>query len=261
MSSKSKPVLTSSIGKKLIMSLTGLFLCTFLIVHLIGNLQLFKDDSGYAFNNYAYFMTHFTPIKVVSYLLYASIIIHAVYALILTRQNKSARPIGYYQNSGNANSKWNSRNMGILGTIILVFLATHMQNFWYQYKFGTTPYVEYHTDIATGLRQINASDNLPASYNGYKVIPQNGIEIIQTKDLYKQVASTFQNPWLVLFYVISMAALAFHLIHGFQSAFQTLGFTHRRYIGLIKGIGIWVFGVIIPIAFAAMPLYFYFKSL
>lgn len=252
--------MTSSIGKKLIMSLTGLFLCVFLVVHLIGNLQLFKDDAGYAFNNYAYFMTQFAPIKIVSYLLYASIIIHAVYALILTRQNKAARPIGYNQTAGNTNSKWNSRNMGILGTIILVFLATHLQNFWYQYKFGSTPYVEYQTDIATGSQQIHAQDGLPADYDGYKIYSENGVEIVQTKDLYKQVAYSFQNPFLVLFYLISMAALSFHLIHGFQSAFQTLGFNHRRYIGVIKGIGIWVFGVIIPIAFAAMPLYFYFKG-
>ncbi len=261
MSSKSKPVLTSSLGKKLIMSLTGLFLCTFLVVHLIGNLQLFKDDAGYAFNNYAYFMTHFTPIKVVSYVLYASVIVHAIYALILTRQNKAARPVGYYKSSGNENSKWNSRNMGILGTVILVFLVTHMQHFWWQYKFGTTPYVEYQTELATGNRQIVASDDLPADYNGYKSYVSEGVEIVQSKDLYKQVAYIFQNPFIVLLYLVAMAALAFHLIHGFQSAFQTLGFNHRRYIGFIRGIGIWVFGVIIPIAFATMPLYFYFKSL
>lgn len=261
MSSKSKPLLTSSLGKKLIMSLTGLFLCSFLVVHLIGNLQLFKDDQGYAFNNYAYFMTHFTPIKVVSYLLYASIIIHAVYALILTLGNKAARPIGYNQGSGNASSKWNSRNMGILGTVILVFLATHMQQFWFQYKFGTTPYVEYNTELSTGNRQIVASDAIPSDYDGYKIFVNDGVETIQTKDLYKQVAYTFQNPFIVLLYVIAMAALAFHMIHGFQSAFQTLGFNHRRYIGFIKGLGIWVFGIIIPLAFAAMPLYFYFKSL
>ncbi|MFZ4863076.1 succinate dehydrogenase cytochrome b subunit [Sphingobacterium sp. Mn56C] len=260
MSSKSKPLFNSSIGKKLIMSLTGLFLCTFLIVHLIGNLQLFKNDEGYAFNNYAYFMTHFAPIKIVSYLLYASVIIHAVYALVLTLKNKAARPVGYDQGSGNVNSKWNSRNMGILGTVILVFLATHMQNFWYQYKFGSTPYIEYTTDLLTENRQTVASDDIPATYNGYKKIENEGLEIIQTKDLYKQVAYTFQNPFIVLLYVVAMAALAFHLIHGFQSAFQTIGFNHRRYIGIIRSIGIWVFGVIIPIAFAAMPLYFYFKS-
>ena len=86
---------SSSLGKKLVMALTGIFLCTFLVVHLVGNLQLFKDDAGQAFNAYAYFMTHFGPIKIVSYLLYASIIIHAVYALLLTAGNKKALPVAY----------------------------------------------------------------------------------------------------------------------------------------------------------------------
>jgi succinate dehydrogenase / fumarate reductase cytochrome b subunit len=72
------------------------------------------------------------------------------------------------------------------------------------------------------------------------------------------VEETFKNPLLVGLYVIGMAALAFHLIHGFQSAFQTIGFNHRRYNGIIRAIGVWVFGIIIPILFAAMPLYFYF---
>lgn len=256
--SKSKPMLTSSLGKKLVMSLTGLFLCTFLIVHLIGNFQLFNNDSGYSFNQYAHFMTTFTPIKVVSYLLYASIIIHAVYALILTRKNKAARPIGYDQTDGKANSTWNSRNMGILGTILLVFIVTHMQNFWYQYKFGSTPYVEYRTEIITGNQEIDRMDTTPANYDGYKIYVDNGVETIQTKDLYRQVEVAFQNPLLVLFYVIAMGALSFHLIHGFQSAFQTLGWNHRRYIGLIKAIGIWGFGVLVPALFALMPLYFYF---
>jgi len=256
--SKSKPVLTSSLGKKLIMSLTGLFLCTFLIVHLIGNLQLFKDDAGYAFNTYAYFMTHFTPIKVVSYLLYLSIIVHAVYALTLTIKNKASRPIGYNQYDGNANSAWNSRNMGILGTVLLIFIVTHMQNFWFQYKFGTTPYVEYRTELSTGNQEITKLDDIPADYIGYVRYEDAGFEVIKSKDLYRQVEETFKNPLLVGLYVIGMAALAFHLIHGFQSAFQTIGFNHRRYKGIIRAIGIWVFGVIIPILFAAMPLYFYF---
>lgn len=225
--SKSKPVLTSSLGKKLIMSLTGLFLCTFLIVHLIGNLQLFKDDAGYAFNKYAYFMTHFTPIKVVSYLLYLSIIVHAVYALILTMKNKAARPIGYNQYDGKANSAWNSRNMGILGTVLLIFIVTHMQNFWFQYKFGTTPYVEYRTEVATGNQEVLKLDDMPSDYVGYTEYQDGAYEVIKSKDLYRQVEVTFKNPLLVGLYILGMAALAFHLIHGFQSAFQTIGFNHR----------------------------------
>ena len=256
--SKSKPVLTSSLGKKLIMSLTGLFLCTFLVVHLIGNLQLFKDDGGYAFNTYAHWMTSFPPIKVVSYLLYISVIVHAIFALILTTKNNAARPIGYSQYNGKAGSAWSSRNMGILGTVLLVFIITHMQNFWYPYKFGSTPYVEYRTEVATGNQEIITSDELPSSYNGYVQTEGNGIETIKSKDLYRQVATTFQNPLLVLLYLVGMAALSFHLIHGFKSAFQTLGWSHRRYNVIIRWVGVWIFGVVIPILFALMPLYFYF---
>ena len=89
---------------------------------------------------------------------------------------------------------------------------------------------------------------------------ENGIETVQARDLYKQVDFAFQSLPLVALYVIAMAALAFHLIHGFQSAFQTVGFNHKRYIGCIRTIGVWLFGVIIPVLFALMPLYFFFKG-
>ncbi|WON95762.1 succinate dehydrogenase cytochrome b subunit [Sphingobacterium sp. UGAL515B_05] len=255
--SKSKPVFSSSIGKKLIMSLTGIFLCLFLVVHLVGNLQLFKDDAGLAFNKYAYFMTHFTPIKVFSYLLYASVIVHVIYAITLSMKNKAARPIGYAKYDGQANSKWNSRNMGILGTVILVFLATHMSNFWWKFHNDEVPYIEYRTDLATGqttVRELQASE-----FHDYQETVENNVQILKARDLYKQVDFAFKNVALVALYVIAMAALAFHLIHGFQSAFQTLGFNHRRYIGIIRAIGVWVFGVLIPIGFAIMPLFFFFK--
>ncbi|WP_153848170.1 succinate dehydrogenase cytochrome b subunit [Sphingobacterium paramultivorum] len=255
--SKSKPVFSSSIGKKLIMSLTGIFLCLFLVVHLVGNLQLFKDDAGLAFNKYAYFMTHFTPIKVVSYLLYASVIVHVIYAITLSMKNKAARPIGYAKYDGQANSKWNSRNMGILGTVILVFLATHMSNFWWKFHNDEVPYIEYRTDLATG--QTTARELQASEFHDYQETVENNVQILKARDLYKQVDFAFKNVALVALYVIAMAALAFHLIHGFQSAFQTLGFNHRRYIGIIRAIGVWVFGILIPIGFAIMPLFFFFK--
>ncbi len=255
--SKSKPVFSSSIGKKLIMSLTGIFLCLFLVVHLVGNLQLFKDDAGLAFNKYAYFMTHFTPIKVVSYLLYASVIVHVIYAITLSMKNKAARPLGYAKYDGQANSKWNSRNMGILGTVILVFLATHMSNFWWKFHNDQVPYIEYRTDLATG--QTTARELQASEFHDYQETVENNVQILKARDLYKQVDFAFKNVALVALYIIAMAALAFHLIHGFQSAFQTLGFNHRRYIGIIRAIGVWVFGVLIPIGFAIMPLFFFFK--
>lgn len=238
------------------MSLTGLFLCSFLIVHLIGNFQIFKADEGLAFNQYAHFMTHFPPIKIVSYLLYLSIIVHAVWALIISRRNQAARPIAYAVKPKDG-SIWSSRNMGILGTILLIFIVVHMSNFWYKYHQGYTPYVEYQTNLKTGettSRVLSASE-----FTEYIAYVDNGVQIIQSEDLYKEVYFSFQQWWLVAFYVIAMAAMAFHLIHGFQSAFQTLGWNHRKYFPAIKFLGFWVFGILIPIAFAAMPLYVFLK--
>src|SRR5690606_28858350 len=244
---------SSTIGKKLIMSLTGLFLSLFLVIHLVGNLQLFKGDNGQAFNEYAYTMTHFAPIKVVSYLLYLSFIIHAVYALIITIRNKKARPIAYAKYNGNANSKWNSRNMGILGTIILIFIVTHMSNFWYTYHWGELPHVEYRTDIKTGETVTKALSAEELSQ--YASYAEDGEQIVIAKDLYKVVYYAFETWWLVAFYVLAMVALGFHLAHGFRSAFQTLGFDHNRYVRAIKFLGIWIFGILIPLGFASMPLY------
>lgn len=252
---------SSTLGRKLIMALTGLFLCTFLIVHLIGNLQLFKDDAGQAFNAYAYFMTHFTPIKIVSYLLYASIVIHALYALILTTRNRKARPVAYAAYAGNQNSPWTSRNMGILGTILLVFIVVHMGDFWWKYHNAELPYARYEISL-DDPSQITVSE-LP--YDANRLIhsdyvdAQAGKQIVISKDLYKVVHNSFQAWWYVLLYVIAMGALSFHLIHGFRSAFQTLGWDNNRYLPLIRFLGIWGFGVLIPILFAAMPVYFLFK--
>lgn len=254
--SRGKHVLSSSVGKKLIMSLTGLFLCVFLIVHLIGNLQLFYQDDGKAFNDYAYTMTSFAPIKVVSYLLYASIVIHAIYALVLTIKNKKARPVGYAAYQGSANSAWNSRNMGLLGTVLLVFIVTHMNHFWYRFHNDKVPYVEYRTDLMTN--ETTVTELSAADFNGYIKYIDDGTEIIKAKNLYKQVEFTFQEWYWVALYVIAMVALGYHLIHGFKSAFQSLGFSHIRYAGIINALAVWVFGVLIPAGFAAMPLYFYF---
>ena len=86
------------------------------------------------------------------------------------------------------------------------------------------------------------------------------VRTVIVKDLYKEVSVEFKEEWwLVALYVLSMAALSFHLVHGFKSAFQTLGINHKKYNGLIHFVGVWFFGIIIPIGFAAMPLYFMFK--
>ena len=123
-------LLKSSLAKKYWMAMTGLFLCLFLVGHLAGNLQLLVPDNALNFNKYALFMTTNPAVKILSYLTYASIIFHSIDGAMLTYQNAKARPIGYAKNNAGANSPWASRNMGILGTVILVFIVTHMITFW-----------------------------------------------------------------------------------------------------------------------------------
>ena len=254
--------LNTSIGRKVLMSLTGLFLCLFLIVHLAGNLQLFKNDMGLAFNQYTVFMTTFTPIKVISYLLYATIVLHAINGLILTQKNKSARPVAYAAPKDTRSATWASRNMGLLGVILLIFLVTHMSNFWYQYKFGSIPWVEYAVDMQSGqVLTANVFDNAGVATLPHEYVTADAagspIKIVVVKDLYTVVKEAFKQSWLVALYIIGMAALSYHLVHGFQSSFQSLGLRHPLYTPLIKGAGIWFFGIIVPILFAAMPAYFF----
>ena len=246
--------LKSSIGKKLLMALTGLFLCTFLIVHLIGNLQLFKNDGGLAFNVYAVFMTTNPLIKFVSYGLYAIILFHAIWGIYLGIENKKARPVAYSSYNGKANSKWASRNMGLLGVIILGFIIFHMSGFWAQYKFGEVPYTKYEKNISNG--ELNYAP-FEGHIDGKKAVINEGeYEITIIKDLYVIVADAFKNIWIVIFYVISMIAISMHLIHGFRSSFQSLGINNPKYNKLIEAIGYGVFGIVIPLLFAAMPIYF-----
>lgn len=221
--------LTSSLGKKLIMALTGLFLILFLTGHLLGNLQLLKDDGGQAFNEYAKFMTTTPVIKILSYLTYICIILHVIYSLILTIHNRKARPIKYAVSRQSENSVWTSRNMGILGTIVLLFLVIHLKSFWYEMHYGSIPTIEY----------------------------EGGGQI---KNLYQIVVEAFSQLWYVILYVVSMAALAFHLSHGFQSAFQTLGLRHQKYTPIIKSAGL-LFAILVPALFALQPVYIYLKNL
>ncbi|MBP7274109.1 MAG: succinate dehydrogenase cytochrome b subunit [Saprospiraceae bacterium] len=215
---------TSSIGQKVIMSLTGLFLILFLVVHLAGNLQLLKDDNGEAFNIYSKFMTSNPLIKFISYGLYFFILLHAIQGMILWKNNRAAKGGKYAVQS--KESTWSSRNMGMLGVLLFVFLGIHMGDFWWAMKRHQLPLV---------------------SYEGYPDI----------QDLYFKVNESFKELWIVIVYIISMVALYFHLSHGFASAFQTLGINHRKYTPIIKAIG-WGYAILIPAAFAIIPIYYYF---
>ncbi|MFN5325108.1 MAG: succinate dehydrogenase cytochrome b subunit [Bacteroidota bacterium] len=256
--------LDSSVGKKVLMSLTGLFLCTFLIVHATGNLQLFKQDQGLAFNQYSVFMTTFPVIKIVSYLLYATIILHVINGIRLALQNKAARPVPYGAPKMPGSSSWASSNMMVLGIIILVFLITHMSNFWYKYKFGDVAWVEYTVSEMSG--EVITKNTMPSTpgLKTHEYVVNDGISgpvrHVVIRDLYAVVEQAFQQTWIVVLYLLGLMALAYHLLHGFQSSFQTLGLRHPSVAGLIRGVGVWVFGIIIPLLFASMPVYFFFFS-
>ena len=215
---------TSSIGRKLLMSLTGIFLIIFLLVHLIGNLQLLAGDQGDSFNLYAEFMTSNPLIKTGAYGLYFFILLHAVQGLILWSKNRTARGGQGYAvkvtRAVNTNGPV-ARSMGWLGTIILVFILLHMYQFWLQMKMGAV-------DMAT-------------------------IDGKEVKNLYTLVSTAFNDPIYVAIYVVSMIVIAFHLWHGFQSAFQTLGVNHPKYTPFIQGLGK-VYSIVVPLGFAIIPI-------
>jgi succinate dehydrogenase / fumarate reductase cytochrome b subunit len=281
-------ILKSSIAKKYWMALTGLFLCLFLIGHLLGNLQLFigGEEGKRAFNEYAYFMTHNPLIKVMSYLTYLSILFHAIDGFLLAYQNKKARPINYAYNKTSANTSTASRNMAVLGSIILIFIVTHMANFWWKMKYSSDS-MPLHTKTVVVPNQMTGQPTemelLLTTKGDY--MPKDQVEIkdktklfvksidLQVGEAYKDLHSLtysffghnktkegFPNNdyalLAVILYVVSMFVLAFHLNHGFASAFQSLGARHPRYTKSIAMFG-QSFSYLVPLAFAAIPVYIY----
>jgi len=220
--------LNSSIFRKVLMALTGLFLILFLAVHLAGNLQLIFNDGGQAFNIYAHTMANNPLIQIVSKGNFAFIVIHVVYSIILSRSNNKARPVKYGFSAASTNSPWTSRNMGILGTLILVFLIVHLKGFWWEFKNGSIPM---------------------ANYDG-----------VNYPNVYTVVEAAYSNIFYVAFYVVCMFFVAFHLSHGFASAFQTLGLNHVKYTPAIQFLGK-AFAIIVPVLFALIPIVIYIKSL
>lgn len=226
MATTSKGLFGSSLARKYWMAATGLFLCTFLVGHLLGNLQLFVtgEEGRDAFNAYGLFMTTFPVVKVLSYVTYISILLHAVDGIILARQNKAARPVGYVKERQSVNASWASRKMALLGTLTLFFIIVHMRSFWYEMHFGSV-----------------------ATYT---------VEGVEYKDLWTITVAAFENWWYTGFYVLALLGLAFHLSHGFQSSFQTLGINHKRYTPIIKTAGT-AFAWLIPAGFIAVALFLF----
>ena len=222
---KNAGLFSSSLGKKYLMALTGLFLCSFLVIHFLGNITLYTNPVQ--FNEYTRFMSSNPIIRVMEIVLVAGFLTHIIDAIMLTRANKKAQPVKYAMDK--KQSSWYSRNMGLTGSVILAFLVLHLQSFWYGYKFGSPAYA---TDSA-------------------------GLPI---KDMYTMVIEAFGEFWYSGLYVIAVTLLGIHLNHGFQSAFQSVGLRHKKYTPTIKMFGT-AFSILITLGFISFPIYFFIIQL
>lgn len=210
--------MNSSIGKKILMALTGFLLCGFLITHLLGNLLLFVGEE--AFNDYVYNLKSLGVLLKVAELGLAGLFLaHIVNGIKLSLENKDSKFIENDINDAAANSTVASRTMPYTGGIILIFLILHLYHFWFRFNV-----------VETGMTYYQIV--LSSEYG-------------------------FGNPILSGFYIICMGLLAFHLRHGFQSAFRSLGFNNQKYIPFIEMVGVF-FWFIIPVGFASIPFYFGF---
>ncbi len=225
--------LTSSIGRKLLMALTGLFLILFLAVHLAGNLQLLHDDGGIAFNTYANFMAHNPLIQFVSKGNFFFILLHAILGIALWSKNRAARGTQGYavtKTRATQTSPGLAKFMWAFGIVIFVFLIVHLVQFWAMMHYG---------EIGYGIDFVN-------------------IDGKEVRNLYTLVEATFTNAGFVLFYVVCMVVIALHLWHGFQSAFQSMGLNHPKYTPVIKFVGA-AYSVLVPLGFAVIPIVFYLR--
>lgn len=212
--------LSSSIGKKTMMALTGLFLIVFLLEHLYTNISLFYGDGGAEFNETSHSMVHSLFIRIVEVVLFISIIVHVAQAIILTRDNSKARPVKYAVSGVSQTSPWISRNMGLTGSIIFFFIVVHLYNFFAPYR-------------VTGAVGGEGQDSLA-----------------------KSVADALSNPYYAALYLVAVVIMCYHLSHGFASAFRTLGLDNKKYTPVLKlaanGLAL-LFGL----GFSAFPILFY----
>ncbi len=188
---------TSSLGKKLIMSLTGLFLIVFLLIHLTGNSLILLNDEGKAFTEFVVFMETSPMIKFSAIILFAGFIIHILQGVAIWFYNRKAKG-GAYAVRVTENGSFSSKNMFWLGIVIFVFLVIHLMDFWY------------------GLKVVKTFDD---------------------HELYHKMVLKFSDPVYVIIYEIGIFALFMHLRHGFQSAFQTLGLNHQKWTPIVKFLG------------------------
>ncbi len=208
----------SSIGRKVVMGLTGLFLITFITIHLLIN--SFSLVGPELFNAGSKFMGTNPVIQTMQYVLALGFIIHIIMGIRLTIQNNAARPIKYVHNDPSANSTFSSRYMIFTGVLVLLFLILHLKDFFVPIKFEHGTFGED----------------------------------------YDLLVRVFSNPLYVFIYVVAFVGLSIHLHHGFQSAFQSLGWNHPKYTPFVKKLGL-VFCYVVGIGFSSIALFHYFNSL
>jgi len=215
-----KEVFTSSVGKKLVMSFTGIFLILFLVVHVSLNACIWANDGGTMFNAGAHFMGNNVVPRILEIGLFVGLLLHIVQGLMLELSNRSKRNVKYAIDYGNKGSKWYSRSMGLLGTLILIFLIIHLSDFWIPNR----------------------------AHQGFLL----GEEI----NLYDKMRGEFSELWVVIVYTLGCLSLGYHLAHGFQSAFRTIGVHNKRYNLMLTSLG-YGFSVIVTFAFIMMPWSFF----
>jgi succinate dehydrogenase / fumarate reductase, cytochrome b subunit len=221
--------LLASIGRKFLMSVTGLFLVIFIAVHLTVNLLLIFDDTGELYNMGAHFMATNPFIRVMEPLLGLGFIIHILWSFLLEYENWKARPVKYNKKNPGVSSTWTSRNMLILGALVLVFLIIHIINFYWVMRF------EPHTMQSVVIGGVNM------------------------ENAYVLVSDMFKGSILYdVFYVIGAVLLGFHLSHGFWSAFQTLGLNNKHWMKRLRFLAV-VYAYIVAIGFSVIPVYFLIK--
>lgn len=214
----------SSITKKIWMAMLGLFLMTFLVVHLGINLCLLRDDGGKWFTDAAHFMGTNYVIKVFEIILFGGFIVHILLGIILQLQNWQSRPVRYAVTNKTVTPLL-SKYMIYTGAIVFIFLIIHMMNFYF---------------IKVGLVQSPVATM------------ENG-----EPDFYTTAIWLFEQPLYSILYIILLVVLGFHLNHAFQAAFQTLGLQHKKYTPAITLAGK-IYAILVPFGFIIIPLYFLF---
>lgn len=210
------------------MSLAGLFLIIYLAIHLGINITLILYKNTETFNKAATFMGTNPVVRIMEVILFGGFLIHMIYGSITQIQNLLARPVGY-KKSNNSQTSFFSKYMLHTAIIITIFLVLHLLDFWIKNKF------------LGEVLDITYSDG--RTYH----------------DLGTLVLKRFQIGWVVIVYIVLLLGLGFHLHHGFQSAFQTLGLNHKTYTPVIKMLGI-LYSIIITTGFIVIPLVIYFSK-